>query len=151
MTARTPVALAYGAHPAGTQSDMPPLDFGLVTAAWGFGLTTLVVALLFGAIFKVLPDYHIPWHVVWQSALLTAVLYMIGKSLIAMYLGTTALASSYGAAGAVVLILVWMYYSAQVFLYGAELSRQMVLAHAGEHPDDADAALGAQKVLSPKA
>lgn len=109
-------------------------------------MTTLIVALLFGAIFKVLPDRHIPWHVIWQSALLTAVLYMIGKALIAAYLGTTALASSYGAAGAVVLILVWVYYSAQVFLYGAELSRQIALAWEAKHPQEAEA----RKMLYPK-
>lgn len=90
-------------------------------------LTLLVVTVLFAAIFTVLPDAEIPPPVVWKSAALTAVLYLIGKSLIAIYLGTTALASSYGTAGAVVLILLWMYYSAQVFLYGAELSRQMAL------------------------
>ena len=109
-------------------------------------VTTLVVALLFGAIFKVLPDRYIPWHVIWQSALLTAVLYMIGKGLIAMYLGTTALASSYGAAGAVVLILVWMYYSSQVFLYGAELARQIALEWERQHPREAEAC----KMLRPK-
>lgn len=123
-------------------------DSAILVMLLNNAVTTLVVASLFGAIFKVLPDYHIPWHVVWQSALLTAVLYIIGKSLIAMYLGTTALASSYGAAGAVVLILVWMYYSAQVFLYGAELSRQMALEHVRDQPN---ATMGAQKVLSSRA
>lgn len=102
-------------------------------------VTLLVLALLFGAIFKVLPDRHIPWHVIWQSALLTALFYMIGKGLIATYLGTTALASSYGAAGAVVLILVWVYYSSQVFLYGAELARQIALAWEAKHPQEAAA------------
>ncbi|GAB3247055.1 YihY/virulence factor BrkB family protein [Chitinimonas naiadis] len=92
--------------------------------------TTVVVTALFAAIFKLLPEEKVAWRDVWRGALLTACLYMLGKSLIAVYLGTTALASAYGAAGALVLILLWIYYSAQVFLYGAELSRQMALMRA---------------------
>ncbi|WP_158229064.1 YihY/virulence factor BrkB family protein [Chitinimonas sp. BJB300] len=93
-------------------------------------VTTLVVTMLFAAIFKLLPACPVAWKDVWRGALLTACLYMLGKGLIAMYLGTTALASSYGAAGTLVLILLWMYYSAQVFLYGAVLSREMAKQRA---------------------
>ena len=90
-----------------------------------FGISTLVVTLLFAAIFKLLPESRVAWEDVWRGALLTACLYMFGKSLIAMYLGTTALASSYGAAGTLVLILLWVYYSSLVFLFGAELSHEI--------------------------
>ncbi|MGQ5524990.1 YihY/virulence factor BrkB family protein [Chitinimonas sp. PSY-7] len=93
-------------------------------------VTTLIVTLLFAAIFKLLPACPVAWKDVWRGAFLTVCLYMLGKGLIAMYLGTTALASSYGSAGTLVLILLWMYYSAQVFLYGAELSRAMAQQRA---------------------
>lgn len=98
---------------------LPALDWA------GNGLTFVVVALLFAAIFKLLPEQPVAWRDVWRGAALTAVLYMLGKEFIAAYLSTSSLASSYGAAGTLVLILLWIYYSAQVFLYGAELSREM--------------------------
>lgn len=94
-------------------------------SATGNAVTLVVVTLLFAAIFKLLPERRVDWRDVWRSALLTAGLFMLGKGLIAAYLGTTALASSYGAAGTLVLVLLWTYYSAQVFLYGAALSREM--------------------------
>lgn len=95
-----------------------------------YAVTTLVVSLLFAAIFKFLPEQQVAWRDVWRGALVTACLYMAGKGLIAFYLGTSSVASSYGAAGTMVLILLWMFYSAQVFLYGAELSREMARARA---------------------
>jgi len=97
-------------------------------SAVSYTVTTLVVCLLFAAIFKFLPEQHVAWQDVWRGALLTACLYMVGKGLIAFYLGTTSVVTSYGAAGTMVLILLWMFYSAQVFLYGAELSREMARA-----------------------
>ncbi|UXY15125.1 YihY/virulence factor BrkB family protein [Chitiniphilus purpureus] len=94
-------------------------------------VTLAVVTLLFASIYKLLPDEPIPWRDVWFSALITAGLYMVGKSLIALYLGTTAVGSSYGAAGALVLVLVWIYYAAQIFLFGAELARQVTILRSG--------------------
>ena len=73
--------------------------------------------------YKVQPDTPISWREVGIGALITAVLFTIGKSLIGWYLGTTAASSGYGAAGALVLILLWAYYCAQIFLFGAELTR----------------------------
>jgi membrane protein len=87
---------------------------------------------LFAAIFKVLPDTVIAWRDVIIGAFVTAVLFTIGKSLIGWYLGTTAASSGYGAAGALILILLWSYYSAQILLFGAELTRAM----APPQPDD---------------
>lgn len=81
--------------------------------------------LLFAAIFKVLPDTPIARRAVIIGAFVTAVLFTIGKSLIGWYLGTTAASSGYGAAGALILILLWSYYSAQILLFGAELTRAM--------------------------
>jgi membrane protein len=89
---------------------------------------------LFAAIFKVLPDAPIAWRDVIIGAFVTAVLFTIGKSLIGWYLGTTAASSGYGAAGALILILLWSYYSAQILLFGAELTRAM--AGSPSKPND---------------
>lgn len=80
-------------------------------------------ALLFGAIFKVLPDTPIAWRDVILGGFATALLFTIGKSLIGWYLGATAATSAYGAASSLFLILLWSYYSAQIFLFGAEVTR----------------------------
>jgi membrane protein len=91
------------------------------------GLNLLVslslFAFLFGAIFKVLPDTPIAWRDVILGGFVTALLFTVGKSLIGWYLGATAANSAYGAASALFLILLWSYYSAQIFLFGAEVTR----------------------------
>lgn len=85
-----------------------------------------VITLLFAMIYKVLPDVRLVWADVWIGALVTAGLFTIGKLLIGMYLGTAGVASTYGAAGSVIVILVWVYYSAQIILLGAEFTREYV-------------------------
>jgi membrane protein len=85
-----------------------------------------VITLLFAMIYKVLPDVRLVWTDVWIGALVTAGLFTIGKLLIGMYLGTAGVASTYGAAGSVIVILVWVYYSAQIILLGAEFTREYV-------------------------
>jgi membrane protein len=85
-----------------------------------------VITLLFAMVYKVLPDRKLSWGDVWVGALVTAGLFTIGKLVIGLYLGTTSIASSYGAAGSVIVILVWVYYSAQVVLLGAEFTREYV-------------------------
>jgi len=83
----------------------------------------MLIAVLFAAIYKVLPDTRLAWRDVVVGALLTALLFNIGKALIALYLAHSAIASSYGAAGALIILLLWIYYSAQIFLFGAELTK----------------------------
>jgi membrane protein len=102
-----------------------------------------VITLLFALIYKVLPDVRLAWRDVWLGALVTAGLFSVGKLLIGLYLGTTSIASTYGAAGSVIVILVWVYYSAQVILLGAEFTRAWVDAF-GSRVDEgkADAATG---------
>jgi membrane protein len=82
-----------------------------------------LIALLFGGIYKVLPDRTLAWRDVRFAALITAVLFTIGKSLIGWYLGTSAVASSYGAAGSLIVLLLWVFYSSAIFLFGAEIAR----------------------------
>jgi membrane protein len=82
-----------------------------------------ITAVLFGLIFKVVPDVEIRWHDVWLGALVTAILFTGGKFLIGLYLGRSSVASPFGAAGSVVALVVWIYYSAQILFFGAELTR----------------------------
>jgi membrane protein len=105
----------------------------LLLSALNTIVSIALFTVLFAAIFKVLPDTPIAWRDVLIGAFLTAVLFTIGKSLIGWYLGTTAASSGYGAAGALILILLWSYYSAQILLFGAELARAMA---GPAQPDD---------------
>ena len=89
-----------------------------VNAVLSFGLTTAV----FAFIYKLMPRVKVQWHDVWLGALVTALLFTLGKTLIGLYIGNTDVASGFGAAGSIVIVLVWVYYSAQVFLMGAEFT-----------------------------
>lgn len=91
-------------------------------------LSLVVVSLLFCAIFKVLPDVVLQWRDVVVGALVTALLFSIGRYAIAAYLAYTATASTYGAAGSVVLILLWVYYSSLILLFGAAFTKTHLLA-----------------------
>ena len=86
-------------------------------------LSFAFIALVFAAIYKVLPDTRIAWRDVGIGAVVTTLLFTIGKNLISLYLGSSSVASTYGAAGALGIILVWIYYSSQIFLFGAEFTR----------------------------
>lgn len=86
-----------------------------------------VVILLFATIFKVLPDVVLRWQDVLIGAVVTAILFTIGRSVIAIYLAYTATASTYGAAGSVVMILLWVYYSSLILLFGAAFTRSLLL------------------------
>ena len=91
----------------------------LVHLALSFGFT----AVFFAVIFKILPDHPVEWQDVWLSAAMTALLFAVGKHLISLYIGSSNMASSYGAAGALIIVFVWVYYSAQIFLLGAEFAK----------------------------
>jgi membrane protein len=86
-------------------------------------LSILLISFLFAAIYKVLPDRDLQWRDVAVGAVATATLFTIGKSLISWYIGSSAVASSFGAAGALIVLLLWVYYSAQIFLLGAEFTK----------------------------
>ncbi|WP_292279955.1 YihY/virulence factor BrkB family protein, partial [Mesorhizobium sp.] len=115
------------------------LPFGeLIVSAINTIVSFALIAFLFAAIYKVLPDRELTWRDVGVGALVTALLFTIGKSLIGWYIGTSAIATSYGAAGALMVVLVWVYYSAQIFLFGAEITRAYSLRR-GSRPDLAPA------------
>lgn len=81
------------------------------------------ITLLFALIYRVLPDVRIGWRNVWTGAVITALLFTIGKYVLGLYLGRSSVASAFGAAGSLVVILVWVYYSSQILLLGAEFTR----------------------------
>jgi len=86
-------------------------------------ISIVVITVLFAMIYKYLPDVEIPWRYVWPGAFFTAILFSVGKMLIGIYLGNSAVASSFGAAGSLVLLLIWIYYSAQILFFGAEFTQ----------------------------
>jgi membrane protein len=88
-----------------------------------FAVTIAVVTVLFALIFKFLPDAKIAWSDVWVGAVLTAILFAVGKLLIGLYLGKASIGSAYGAAGSLVVLLVWIYYSSLILFFGAELTQ----------------------------
>ena len=104
---------------------LPGYEFWLhlLNLLLAFGVTTI----LFAMIFKVLPDVHVRWRNVALGAVVTAVLFTIGKSLIGLYLGNSAFGSTYGAAGSLAILLLWVYYSAQILFLGAEFTRAYTL------------------------
>ncbi len=121
-----------------------PAIFTAINTAVTFGLVTVIFALLF----KVLPDVDVAWHDVWIGALCTAVLFVVGEALIAIYLAKAGVASAYGAAGSLLVALLWIYYSAMIFLLGAEFTKitakrvglvaPSVVKHTAEHPAGTD-------------
>jgi len=91
--------------------------------ALNFVISFVVITGSFALIFKLLPDVKIAWRDVWLGAAVTSLFFTVGKFLIGLYLGKSAVASAYGAAGSLVIIVVWVYYSAQILLFGAEFTK----------------------------
>jgi membrane protein len=94
-----------------------------------------LVTLLFALIFRYMPDIRVSWHDVWFGAVFTAILFVIGKFALGLYLGKAAVGSSYGAAGSLVVLLLWVYYSAQILFFGAEFT-QVYARTAGSLKDE---------------
>lgn len=99
--------------------DVPKIFLDLLNILISFIMTFV----LFMMIFKFLPDVHIEWRHVWVGSLVTAVFFVLGKYLIALYLSTSSVSSTYGAAGSLVIFLLWIYYSAQIMFLGAEFTQ----------------------------
>src|SRR4029078_6563834 len=104
----------------------------LILSGLNFAVSWLLFALLFGAIYKVLPDRTLQWKDVIVGALMTSLLLNIGKTLIGWDIGSSAVASSYGAAGGLIVLLLWVYYSAQIFLFGAEFTEIYADTHGSK-------------------
>ncbi|UBF25383.1 YihY/virulence factor BrkB family protein [Kovacikia minuta CCNUW1] len=97
--------------------------FSMLGGVLNFGISFAVITLLFAALYKFLPDVEIPWKNLWVGAGVTSLLFTIGKALIGLYLGSSSVSSTYGAAGSIVVLLIWVFYSAQILLFGAEFTQ----------------------------
>ena len=123
-------------------TDVSPSALQAVHVVISFAIT----ALLFAMIFKQLPDVRIAWADVWIGAAVTALFFTVGRLLIGLYLGRSSLASTYGAAGSVVILLLWVYYSAQILFFGAEFTQvyanrygsRLLFAEQQSHSESAD-------------
>ncbi len=102
-------------------NQLVPFPLPLLQLA-NFVISLYVVAGLFALIFRYVPAVTIPWKHVWSGGIFTAVLFTLGKQLLGVYLGVASVGSAYGAAGSLVAVVVWVYYSAQIFYYGAEVT-----------------------------
>lgn len=109
---------AFGEY-IGTRWPMADFWLGLMN----FTVSFLVITLLFGMIFKFLPEIKIAWKDVWLGAAVTSVLFSLGKFLIGLYLGRSEVGNTFGAAGSLAILLIWIYYSAQILFFGAEFTQ----------------------------
>lgn len=125
------VSLVFSAalHAFGTYLNdrLPGAEF--LFQGLNFVISLAMISLLFAAIYKILPDRQLEWKDVAVGAVVTALMFTIGKTLIGLYIGSSSVASSYGAAGALVIVLVWIYYSSQIFLLGAEFTKVWAAHH----------------------
>jgi membrane protein len=117
----------------------------------GFLVSFATITALFATIYKLLPDAVIRWREVWFGAGITSLLFTIGKSLIGAYLGRSGASNAYGAAGSLVLLVLWIYYSSIVFLIGAEFTEVWAETHAGPaHPKPGAVCAVVQKNIQPQ-
>ncbi|MEO8130159.1 MAG: YihY/virulence factor BrkB family protein [Bryobacteraceae bacterium] len=110
---------------------LPVPEFVLNTI--NFVVSLAGIAVLFALIFRYVPDARIAWKQIWIGATFTALFFALGKVLIGLYLGKAAVGSAYGAAGSLVVVVVWIYYSSMIFLFGAELTHVLVLHEEGSN------------------
>jgi membrane protein len=99
-----------------------------------FIISFILISMLFAAVYKVLPDKRIAWGDVLIGAVTTSFLFTAGKSLIGLYIGSSAVTRAYGAAGGLIIVLLWVYYSAQIFLLGAEFTKAYAERHGSHAP-----------------
>jgi membrane protein len=109
---------------------------GVLLESINFVLSFGMIAILFALIFKFIPDTKIAWRDVRMGAAVTSLLFTVGKIVIGFYLGHSALTSAYGAAASLVIFLIWIYYSAQILLFGAELTHVYALRYGSRMETD---------------
>jgi membrane protein len=98
-------------------------DFQWIATLINFVVSFAVITGIFALTFKLVPDVKVAWHDVWIGAVITALLFVIGKFALGLYLGRSSMESSYGMAGSLIVLLVWVYYSAQIVFFGAEFTQ----------------------------
>lgn len=130
------MVIATGIRLLGTILDRFTEISGLVISVINGGLSLLVVTLLFAALYKILPNRRLEWRDVLVASVGTAMLFELGQSVIGYYLANFITANIYGAAGGIIVLLVWVYYSAQLFLFGAECTRVWARHYGSLRPVD---------------
>lgn len=100
---------------------LPDINLELISIA-EIVLSQLILIVIFALMYKILPDARVKWKDTWAGAIVTAILFIVGKFLIGLYMSTNDLSSTYGAAGSLVILLVWIYYSVIIFLFGAQVT-----------------------------
>jgi membrane protein len=110
----------------------------LVLVAINFLISFAGIAVLFALIFRFVPETTVRWSDVWLGAIVTAMFFTIGKTLIGLYLGKASVGSTYGAAGSIIVVIVWVYYSAQIFFFGAEFAHAYARDRFSAEATDAD-------------
>lgn len=120
----------------------------MVWQAANFGFSLAMITGLFALIYKYVPDVRIAWADVWVGSAMTALLFTIGKSLLGIYLGKASVGSSYGAAGSLVVLVVWVYYSVQILFLGAEFT-QVVARRRGRAIEPSHRAISLRPATSP--
>jgi len=131
------VSLAVTASLAAFNAWLAPRSPGIPLAWSGVNVLASVVVTtgLFALLYRFLPDLRLRWRDVTTGAFVTAILFTIGQQLIGLYLGQSSVSSSYGAAGSVMILLLWVYYSCQILLFGAEFTRVYAQRHANASPE----------------
>lgn len=143
LTASLVVSAAVAAAGAYFSGLMPGWE--LLLQALNFALSLGVETVLFAMIFKLMPSVRIAWSDVWIGAVVTAALFEIGKVLIALYVGKAGVSSTYAAAGSMAVLLIWVYYAAQIFLFGAKFTRVYATERGSHRPGGAARMLGDQQ------
>ena len=134
------LSLSTGLAAAGEfVGDLLPIP-AFVLEIFNFLFSFVSITFLFALIYKYVPDVRLEWSDVWIGAAMTSLLFSLGKFAIGFYLGKAAVGSAYGAAGSLVVVLVWVYYSAQIFWYGAEFTQVYATSHGSQRTGQYQAA-----------
>lgn len=134
------LSLSAGLAAAGEfVGDLLPIP-AFVLEIFNFLFSFVSITFLFALIYKYVPDVMLEWSDVWIGAAMTSLLFSLGKFAIGFYLGKAAVGSAYGAAGSLVVVLVWVYYSAQIFWYGAEFTQVYATSHGSQRTGQYQAA-----------
>ena len=128
------VSLVISAALAGAAAMFHGPEQALLSRVLELVVSLLVLTFVFALLYKYVPDAEIGWRDVWVGGLITAVLFTLGKTAIGLYLGRASVGSAYGAAGSMVVLLVWVYYSALIMFFGAEFTHAWATRHGGVAP-----------------
>src|SRR6266566_1388460 len=128
------VSLVISAALAGAAAWFQGPEQALVSRLLELAVSLLVLTFVFALLYKYVPDAEIGWRDVWLGGLITAVLFTLGKTAIGVYLGRASVGSAYGAAGSMVVLLVWVYYSALIMFFGAEFTHAWATRHGEVTP-----------------